>query len=68
MVIEEDVLNLVEWNILLKGEKSGEKKRYLLSPKDMCTIDDVKDIIKSGTHSLKIEGRMKRPEYVAGVS
>ena len=51
----------------LKGEKSGEQKGHLLSPKDMCTIDDVNDIIESGTHSLKIEGRMKRPEYVAGV-
>lgn len=51
----------------LKGEKSGEQKGHLLSPKDMCTIDDVKDIVDSGTHSLKIEGRMKRPEYVAGV-
>lgn len=52
---------------VLKGEKSGEQKGHLLSPKDMCTIDDVKDIVESGTHSLKIEGRMKRPEYVAGV-
>ena len=51
----------------LKGEKSGEQKGHLLSPKDMCTIDDIKDIVESGTHSLKIEGRMKRPEYVAGV-
>ena len=51
----------------LKGEKSGEQKGHLLSPKDMCTIDDVKDIVESGTHSLKIEGRMKRPEYVATV-
>ena len=51
----------------LKGEKSGEQKGHLLSPKDMCTIDDVNDIVESGTHSLKIEGRMKRPEYVAGV-
>ena len=51
----------------LKSRKSGEKRGYLLSPKDMCTIEDVKDIINSGTYSLKIEGRMKRPEYVAGV-
>lgn len=43
----------------LKGEKSGEQKGHLLSPKDMCTIDDIKDIVESGTHSLKIEGRMK---------
>lgn len=51
----------------LKGESSGEKKGYLLSPKDMCTIEDIKDIIDTGTYSLKIEGRMKRAEYVAGV-
>lgn len=51
----------------LKGQKSGEKKGYLLSPKDMCTIEDVEDIVNTGTYSLKIEGRMKRAEYVAGV-
>ncbi|MBS5938893.1 DUF3656 domain-containing protein [Clostridium sp.] len=51
----------------LKGNNSGEKKAYLLSPKDTCTIENIKDIIDSGTYSLKIEGRMKRPEYVAGV-
>ena len=28
----------------LQGEKSGEQRGYLLSPKDMCTIEDVKDI------------------------
>ena len=51
----------------LKGNSSGERKAYLLSPKDTCTIENVKDILDSGTYSLKIEGRMKRPEYVAGV-
>ena len=51
----------------LKGVNSGERKAYLLSPKDTCTIENVKDIIESGTYSLKIEGRMKRAEYVAGV-
>ncbi|WMJ81157.1 U32 family peptidase [Clostridium sp. MB40-C1] len=43
------------------------KKGYILSPKDICTIENIKDLIESGTSSLKIEGRMKRPEYVAGV-
>ena len=52
----------------IKGENSGEKKGYLLSPKDTCLIDDVDSIIKSGTASLKVEGRMKKPEYVAGVT
>ncbi len=51
----------------LKGENLGEKKAYLLSPKDTCTIESIGDIIDSGAYSLKIEGRMKRPEYVAGV-
>ncbi|OOM74966.1 putative protease YdcP precursor [Clostridium puniceum] len=52
----------------IKGETLGEKKAYLLSPKDTCLIDDVEAIIKSGTASLKVEGRMKKPEYVAGVT
>lgn len=45
-----------------------EKKAYILSPKDICTLDSLKEIVDSGTASLKIEGRMKRPEYVAGVT
>ncbi|MBW9148237.1 DUF3656 domain-containing protein [Clostridium sp. CM028] len=50
-------------------DKNTDKmyKAYLLSPKDTCTIENLKDIAKSGTSSLKIEGRMKKPEYVAGV-
>jgi putative protease len=52
----------------LKGENLGERKGYLLSPKDTCLIDDIDAIIKSGTTSLKVEGRMKKPEYVAGVT
>lgn len=45
--------------------KTGD--RYLLSPKDICTLDILPDILESGVYSLKIEGRMKKPEYVAGV-
>jgi putative protease len=51
----------------LSSNKSGEKRGYLLSPKDICVVDDIGSIIDSGVYSLKIEGRMKRPEYVAGV-
>ncbi len=43
------------------------RKGYILSPKDMCIIENIEDIINTGAASLKIEGRMKRPEYVAGV-
>ena len=40
---------------------------YILSPKDLCTIDFLPDLVKAGINSLKIEGRMKKPEYTAGV-
>ena len=43
------------------------RKAELLSPKDLCTIDLLPDMIEHGVVSLKIEGRMKQPEYAAGV-
>lgn len=45
----------------------GYNNKYLLSPKDLNTIDNLDKIINSGIVSLKIEGRMKRPEYVATI-
>ncbi len=53
---------------LIRESDGKEIKGYLLSPKDTCMIENVEDLIKSGTSSLKVEGRMKRPEYVAGVT
>lgn len=41
------------------------KDEHALSLKDMCEINQVKALEKAGVDSLKIEGRMKRPEYVA---
>ncbi len=41
---------------------------YLLSPKDLNTLDDLETIMASGVDSLKIEGRMKTPEYVYGIT
>ncbi|NFF62056.1 U32 family peptidase [Clostridium botulinum] len=52
---------------IIDMKRKKKAKGYILSPKDVCTIDNIKEIIQSGTTSLKIEGRMKRPEYVAGV-
>lgn len=46
----------------LLGDKAG---KYLLSPRDMKGIDLLPQLIEAGVASLKIEGRMKRPEYVA---
>lgn len=43
-------------------------KKYYLSPKDICTLEIIPDLIEAGIDSFKIEGRMKRPEYVAGVT
>jgi putative protease len=40
-------------------------ERYLLSPKDLCTYELLPTLVSSPIDSLKIEGRMKSPEYVA---
>lgn len=42
-------------------------EKYILSPKDICALYLLPDIIDSGVASLKIEGRMKKKEYVCGV-
>ncbi len=44
--------------------RCGES-RYALSLKDMSLADHIKDLAAAGVATLKIEGRMKRPEYVA---
>lgn len=49
------------------GLVDGWDKRYALSPRDLNTIEHLDKIIDSGITSLKIEGRMKRPEYVATI-
>ena len=48
-----------------KGRKL--KENYILSPKDMCTIELLPELVESGVYSFKIEGRMKQAEYAAGV-
>lgn len=52
---------------LLNNDKKIESG-YLLSSKDVCTLDILPELINSGVKSLKIEGRMKSPEYVAIVA
>lgn len=49
-----------------KGGKK-EKQGYLLSPKDMCLAEKLNEIKKAKIDSLKIEGRLKKAEYVAAV-
>ena len=48
--------------------KKNSNGEYILSPKDLNVIDHLPELIKAGVSSLKIEGRMKRPEYVWLVS
>ena len=43
-------------------------KGYLLSPRDLCSLELLPELINTGIDSLKIEGRMKTPEYVATVT
>ena len=43
-------------------------EKYLLSTRDLCVYRHLKEIVRSGVVSLKIEGRMKSPEYVATVT
>lgn len=49
----------------LDGKKSSG---HLLSPRDLCLIDNLGALIEAGVYSFKIEGRMKSPEYVAVVT
>lgn len=49
---------------LIQDNKKVNHDQYLLSTKDLCTIQEIGRLIEIGVDSLKIEGRMKRPEYV----
>ncbi len=50
--------------------ENGIKKAEgcLLSLKDICTLEYIPDLVDSGIDSFKIEGRMKKPEYTAGIT
>ncbi len=50
------------------GKNSGNPDCYPLSLKDMCALTILPDLIAAGITSFKIEGRMKKPEYTAGVT
>ena len=53
----------------MKYRAEGQKKeQYLLSLKDICSLAFIPEMIDAGIDSFKIEGRMKKPEYVALVT
>lgn len=51
-----------------RGNLLHKKEKYPLSPKDLCTISQLPQLCESGIYSFKIEGRMKKLEYAAGVT
>ncbi|AKB41883.1 DUF3656 domain-containing U32 family peptidase [Methanosarcina mazei] len=56
-----------KYRLYCNGKQVKTTGSYLLSPKDLNTATALGPLIESGIESFKIEGRMKRPEYVAGV-
>ena len=53
---------------LLYRTPEAKRPQYLLSLKDICTLELIPEMIESGSYSFKIEGRMKKPEYAAAVA
>ncbi|MCA1904500.1 MAG: U32 family peptidase, partial [Cyanobacteria bacterium KgW148] len=55
LIVDGEVVNLTD-------------RKYLLSPQDLAGLSVLEELIASGVCSLKIEGRLKTPEYVAAVT
>jgi U32 family peptidase len=57
------------YDLIVDGElyNLGDKK-YLLSPQDLAGLAVLPELVKTGVSCLKIEGRLKTPEYVASVT
>ena len=53
---------------LLDENDNSIDKGYLLSPRDLCGLEYLPELVKAGVSCFKIEGRMKTPEYVATVT
>ena len=53
---------------LLYRTPEAKRPQYLLSLKDICTLELIPEMIESGIYSFKIEGRMKKPEYAVAVA
>ncbi len=54
------------YDLMVDGEHHPlADARYLLSPGDLCTVNEVEQIVEAGAAALKIEGRYKDSDYVA---
>lgn len=57
------------YDLIVDGERRNLVDRtYLVSPKDLCGIAEIPELMKLGVKSFKVEGRLKTPEYVAQVA
>lgn len=57
------------YDLIVDGEKKNLiDKEYLVSPQDLCGIQEIPELMKIGVTSYKIEGRLKTPEYVASAA
>lgn len=58
-----------EYDMIVDGKKIDlHEKKYLVSPKDLCGIEEIPELLKIGIDSFKVEGRLKTPEYVAAAA
>ena len=57
------------YRIFVDGKEwKDQKARYLFSTRDLCALPKLEELREIGVESLKVEGRLKSPEYVAAVS
>ena len=61
------------YDLIVDGEEqpargNGAGDAFLVSPQDLCGLDDVPRLVELGIHSFKIEGRLKSPAYVASAA
>ncbi len=58
----------LKYELYKNDEKIKTNGEYLLSTKELNTLNHIKELIEAGIASFKIEGRMKSPEYVGFVT
>lgn len=59
----------LEYDLVVDGERRDMgSRRHLVSPQDLCGLEDVPALVGLGIESFKIEGRLKSPEYVASTT
>ena len=59
----------LSYDLIVDGKKIERKADgYLVSPQDLCGLEDVPRLIEAGINSFKIEGRLKSPAYVASAA